>query len=262
MNLRPDRVPKVRAAQRRGSVEQRRDRLPGRALRGKLVRLGRHAEGRLRLQLHADELTGERVRRMTLVARDVEAGEGFAHELVGDDVAVGIERPPAPGESRPALRVPGRCLARVCIGRERRGRQPWRERPHRRRIAGIIASVGARARSPRCARTFSAGTPSIAATPSRTKCGFCDPVQTVTSSPLMSTTAQAGPMAGVRLERPFVLGADHPRRAPNAASTSPRLSFDLTLGDAVPANMVVEFGRSLETAASRPTTSLLAFRMP
>src|SRR5215217_8671641 len=43
-------------------------------------------------------------------------------------------------------------------------------------------------------RTRSAGMPSVAATPSRAKCGFCDPVQTVTLSPLMSTTAQAGPM--------------------------------------------------------------------
>ena len=43
-------------------------------------------------------------------------------------------------------------------------------------------------------RTFSTGMPSTSAMPSRTKCGFCEPVQQVTSLFLISTTAQAGPM--------------------------------------------------------------------
>src|SRR5262249_57400265 len=43
-------------------------------------------------------------------------------------------------------------------------------------------------------RTFSCGMARSSATPSRTKCGFCEPDQTVHASPLTSATAQAGPM--------------------------------------------------------------------
>ena len=42
--------------------------------------------------------------------------------------------------------------------------------------------------------TLSTGMPSVAAMPSRTKCGFCEPVQQVAWPSLISTTAQAGPM--------------------------------------------------------------------
>src|ERR1700722_8265529 len=43
-------------------------------------------------------------------------------------------------------------------------------------------------------RTVSTGTCRIAATPARTKCDFCVPLQQVTLPSLISTSAQAGPM--------------------------------------------------------------------
>src|SRR5262245_53263241 len=43
--------------------------------------------------------------------------------------------------------------------------------------------------------TFSSGTLSCEARPSCTKCDFCVPLQQLTLSPLISTTAQAGPIA-------------------------------------------------------------------
>ena len=45
VDLRPDRIAQMRAAQRRAAVEQRRDRLPGHALVGELVGFRGHAEG-------------------------------------------------------------------------------------------------------------------------------------------------------------------------------------------------------------------------
>ncbi len=42
--------------------------------------------------------------------------------------------------------------------------------------------------------TFSSGTPSWPARPSCTKWLFCVPLQQLTLSPLISTTAQAGPI--------------------------------------------------------------------
>ena len=61
MDLRPDRIAQMRAAQRRGALEQRRDRLPARALVGELVGFRRHAEGIVDLERHAAEVPGERV---------------------------------------------------------------------------------------------------------------------------------------------------------------------------------------------------------
>src|SRR5262249_43523204 len=43
--------------------------------------------------------------------------------------------------------------------------------------------------------TVSGGTPSCAASPLCTKCVFCEPLQQLTLSPLISTTQQAGPIA-------------------------------------------------------------------
>src|SRR6266404_8909950 len=42
--------------------------------------------------------------------------------------------------------------------------------------------------------TLSCGMPSARATPSRAKCGFCEPVHSVAPSSRASTTAQAGPI--------------------------------------------------------------------
>src|SRR5712692_1348713 len=69
------------------------------------------------------------------------------------------------------------------------------------------------------ARTFSCGTPSSRATPVWTKCGFCEPVQTVTPSARTSATAQAGPLLACDWNghhRDEILFTDH-ARAPDSA---------------------------------------------
>jgi len=59
-------------------------------------------------------------------------------------------------------------------------------------IAGVVAAVGARAGT-QMPCTLSGGRPSIWATPSRAKCGFCEPVHKVAPPARASTIAQAGP---------------------------------------------------------------------
>ena len=71
MELRSDRIAQMRGAQRRGAVEQRRDRLPQRALVGELVGFRRHAEHVLGLQRHAEEMAGERALGPRLVGLHV-----------------------------------------------------------------------------------------------------------------------------------------------------------------------------------------------
>ena len=63
------------------------------------------------------------------------------------------------------------------------------------RIVGVVAAVGAGTGRARCTWTLSTGTPSVAATPCCTKCDFCVPLQQVTLPSLISTSAQAGPIA-------------------------------------------------------------------
>src|SRR5262249_50097845 len=72
VDLRPDRVAQMGAAQRRGAVEQRRDRLPGQALVGELVGLLRPAEAVPGLQRHAAGLPRERIRGRAPVCVDVD----------------------------------------------------------------------------------------------------------------------------------------------------------------------------------------------
>jgi hypothetical protein len=110
VDLWSNRVTKVRRAQRRGPIEQWRYGLPPGAFRSKLVRLGRHTERRLRFQAHARELPGESVLRATLVASYVEAREGFAGELVSDDLAVRIERSSGFVDGGRTLRIPSGAL--------------------------------------------------------------------------------------------------------------------------------------------------------
>ena len=69
VDLWSNRITKVRRAQWRGPIKQRRYGLPPGAFRSKLVRLGRHAERRLRFQAHARELPGKSVLRAALVAK-------------------------------------------------------------------------------------------------------------------------------------------------------------------------------------------------
>ena len=63
VDLRPDRIAQMRAAQRRGAIEQGRDRLPRHALVGELVGFRRHAEIVAGFQRDAAEMARKRVAR-------------------------------------------------------------------------------------------------------------------------------------------------------------------------------------------------------
>ncbi len=69
--------------------------------------------------------------------------------------------------------------------------------------------------------TFSGGTPSSRATPVWTKCGFCEPVQTVTPSARTSATAQAGPMLACDWNGHSYSASTTRAAVLNAPSTSP-----------------------------------------
>ena len=83
-----------------------------------------------------------------------------------------------------------------------------------------------------------------------TKCGFCEPVQQVTLPSLISTTRAGRAHAGVRLERPLVLGLDHAcgglERLVDIAGL---LAVDLALAHRRLADVVVERGSDPGMAA-------------
>ena len=79
--------------------------------------------------------------------------------------------------------------------------------------------------------------------PSCTKCGFCEPVQQVTLPSLISTSGAGRPHAGMRLERPFVLGLDHARGGlEGVVDIAGLLVVDLALAHRRLADVVVERG--------------------
>ena len=202
----------MRGAQRRGAVEQRRDRLPGDALVGELVGFRRHAEAVAGFQRDAERLAGQRVVRLAAIGIDVDARERLADEVVGDDVAGGVESRRAPCGSRPGPSGPSRCPGRAYIARAPACRPPWpaprRPSPRRRHrcgrrspgpvcpdhVDGVLRHVEhggeARAHEMRFLRAAPAGDLAV-----------------------LDLDQRAGrPHAGMRLERPLVFGLDHARR--------------------------------------------------
>src|SRR5216683_2891662 len=82
--------------------------------------------------------------------------------------------------------------------------------------------------------TLSVGMPSVAAMPSRTKCGFCEPDQQVAWPSLISTTAQAGPMQAcdwnghsysASITRAAVLSATTARKLLSRTTRAPAMSL-------------------------------------
>ena len=74
------------------------------------------------------------------------------------------------------------------------------------------------------ARTFSGGSPTSRATPSRVKCGFCEPVHTVAASARTSASAQAGPMLAWDWKGHSYSASITRAAFRNAASRSPSLT--------------------------------------
>src|SRR5580704_6815707 len=100
----------MRRAQRRGAVEQRRDDFPGGPLAGEAVGLSGDAEAVARIQIDAEQLAGQRVVGLAAVGIYVDAREGLTEEVVGDDVARGIERGAHLVNRGGPLRIPAGAL--------------------------------------------------------------------------------------------------------------------------------------------------------
>src|SRR5712691_3262876 len=98
----------MRRAQRRGTLEQRRDGLPGEALIGELVGFRRHPEAVAGMQLDAAGVASERVLRLAAIGVDIDPREPLAGELVGHDLAGGVEAEAGAMDRGGALRVPPR----------------------------------------------------------------------------------------------------------------------------------------------------------
>ena len=126
----------------------------------------------------AHRLADQAVGGLRFIGRDVLARKAFGDELV---------RHHRPLES---IAARARCTHAGPLGSHAvpSARMPCtrtgfpvafdKERGLDRRVAGVIAPVGAGAGT-QMARTLSGGMSSSRATPSRTKCGFCEPVHTV-----------------------------------------------------------------------------------
>ena len=148
MDLRPDRIAQMRGAQRRGAVEQRRDRLPGGALVGEAIGLRRHAEAVAGFQRDAERLPGQRVVRLAAVGVDVDAREALADEVVGDDVAGGIDRGARVMDRGRTLRIPAGALVAHILHRTGLPTALASTAASIAAVVGIVAAIGARTRRP------------------------------------------------------------------------------------------------------------------
>ena len=208
VGLGPERIAQVPGAERRAAVEERRDALPSAALVGELVRFGRHLEDDRRPGRHAGELAGQRVLGIALVRRHVLPREAPGEEVVGDDVALRIEAGTAAIDARRSLRIPaGRVVAHVLDADGLAG-----ELGEQRRVvggvAGVVAAVGPGAGDPDRVNLFWRQADQLRDAVTR-------------EVRLLRARPQRGPIgahvghragrahAGVRLERPLVLGLDH-----------------------------------------------------
>jgi hypothetical protein len=138
----------MRGAQRRGAVEQGRDRLPGQLLVGKAVGFGGDAKALQRLQRQAHQLAGEAVGGVALVGVDVDAREALALEHIADHGTIPVEGRAGAVDRGRALGVPAVPLVPHALDTNRmadRLRQQCRVDPG---VAGVVAPVGARARDP------------------------------------------------------------------------------------------------------------------
>ena len=201
----------MRRAQRRGAVEQRRDGLPGGALVVEAIGLRRHAETVAGFQRDAERLPGQCVERLAAVGIDIDAGEALADEVVGDDIALGIERGARVMDRSRTLRIPAGALVAHILHAHRLADGFGEHGGVHRRVVGIVAAVGARTRRPDhvdgILRHFQDGGEAGA-----------HEMRFLRAAPagdlaVLDLDQRAGrPHARMRLERPLVFGLDHARR--------------------------------------------------
>src|SRR5262249_28425276 len=115
---------------------------------GELVGFARDAEVVARFELDAAELAGEGVERLAAVGVDVDARETLAHELVGGDVALRVDRGAGAVHRGRALGIPaGALIARVLHTHRLPGRLREPGGIHR-GVVGVAAAIGAGADRP------------------------------------------------------------------------------------------------------------------
>ena len=125
-------------------------------------------------------------------------------------------------------------------------------------VVGVVAAVGAGPDHPDAIHLVHRQ-PSVRAMPSRTKCGFCDPLQQVTWPSLISTTAQAGPMQACDWNGHSYSASITRAAVRNASSTLPTGLHVLALAHRRLADVVVELGLDSGTAARALDHSILSF---
>src|SRR5271166_5197851 len=208
MHLRPDWIAQMRAAQRRAALKERRDCFPRQALVGELVGLRRHAKPIARFEPDVAQLSGKRIPGRTSVGVYVDAREAFARELVGNDIACGVDCGARPMDGSGPLRVPSRrLLARVLYANRLADRFRQDSSIHR-GIIGIAATIGAGADDPDGAHLLRWNI-------ERERDAVLNEVRFLRASPagdiavLDLDRGAGGAHAGMRLERPFVFGLDY-----------------------------------------------------
>src|SRR3954469_16935116 len=148
MDLRSHRIAEMRGAQRRAVVDELRNRLPAEELVLEAVRLRRRAEDLVRLRRHAHRLTNQAVRGLRFVGGDVLTREPFRNEFVRHYLAGAIDCRACAVDARRTFRVPRGAIGAHALYTNRLAGGPREKRGIHRRIAGIVASIGAGAGDP------------------------------------------------------------------------------------------------------------------
>src|SRR6516225_5660472 len=210
MDLRSDRIAQMRAAQRRATLEQRRDGLPRHALVGELVGLGGDAEAVGGFELGAAQLARQRVLGRAAVGVHVDAREALAGELVADDVAGRVDGGAGAVNGGGALRIPSRRLLARILHAHRLADRIGQHRGIHRRVVGVAAAVGTGADHPDRAHLLRRNA-------ERERDAVAHEMRLLRAGPagdiaVLDLDQGAGrPHAGVRLERPFVFRLDYAR---------------------------------------------------
>src|SRR5262249_30122885 len=242
MDLRSDRIAQMRAAQRGAALEQRRNGLPRQALVGELVGLGGDAEAVGGFELGAAQLARQRVLGRAAVGVHVDAREAFAGELVADDVAGRVDGGAGAVDGSGTFGIPSRRLLARILHAHRFADRIGQHRGIHRRVVGVAAAVGAGADHPDRAHLLRRNA-------ERERDAVAHEMRLLRAGPAGHVAVldlhygASWPHAGVGLERPFVFGLDHTRRAlERVVDVAGFLAADLALAHGGAANVVVERG--------------------
>ena len=152
-------------------------------------------------------MPGERIRRLSFAREHVESGEALARELVGKNLTGAIDRCPCPVDRRRSFWIPAGRLCAGVLNTYGPAHGLRQDGGVHRRIAGIVATVGARPGHPDGAHVFYRHAQHGGDTIARV-------VRLLRTCPqgrlsvLYLDNGTGGPHARVRLEWPFVFGLD------------------------------------------------------